>query len=124
MGDIKEISQLLMIGPPENKDLPAVSTSEFVKGHTDEISKQQTHKNDETSVIDTEKNSTEPEDDEKLYKEAKEIEAAMKIQLLNTETESMCSNFANFCYFVFSLTLTQETVGFYLKIISITLYSV
>ncbi|XP_014524009.1 titin homolog isoform X6 [Vigna radiata var. radiata] len=75
--------------PPENKDLPAVSTSEFVKGHTDEISKQQTHKNDETSVIDTEKNSTEPEDDEKLYKEAKEIEAAMKTQLLNTETESL-----------------------------------
>ncbi|XP_047149796.1 uncharacterized protein LOC124821895 [Vigna umbellata] len=64
--------------PPENKDQPAVPTSEFVKGHTDEISQQQTHKNGETSVIDTENSSTEPEDDEKLYKEAKEIEAAME----------------------------------------------
>ncbi|XP_052729498.1 uncharacterized protein LOC128195557 isoform X3 [Vigna angularis] len=75
--------------PPENKDQPAVSTSEFVKGHTDEISQQQTHKNDETPVIDTEKSSTEPEDDDKLYKEAKEIEAAMETQLVNTETESL-----------------------------------
>lgn len=111
MGDIKEISQLLMIGPPENKDKSAVSTSEFVKGHTDEISQQQTHKNDETAVIDTGKSSAEPEGDEKLDKEAKAI-----TQLLNTETESMCSNFTNLYYFVFSLILTQETVGFYFKI--------
>ncbi|KAK8466728.1 hypothetical protein PHAVU_008G154713 [Phaseolus vulgaris] len=69
--------------PPENKDKSAVSTSEFVKGHTDEISQQQTHKNDETAVIDTGKSSAEPEGDEKLDKEAKAI-----TQLLNTETES------------------------------------
>jgi len=116
MGDIKEISQLLMIGPPENKDQPAVSTSEFVKGHTDEISQQQTHKNDETSVIDTEKSSAEPEGDEKLGKEAKAIEEAIKTKLLNAETESMCSNFTNLYYFVFSLILTQETVGFCFKV--------
>jgi len=90
MGDIKEISQLLMIGPPDNKDLPAVSTSEFVKGHTDEIPQQQTHKNDETSVTDTGKSSAESDDDEKLDKEEKAIEEAIKTQLVNTETESMC----------------------------------
>ncbi|XP_027927951.1 titin isoform X7 [Vigna unguiculata] len=75
--------------PPDNKDLPAVSTSEFVKGHTDEIPQQQTHKNDETSVTDTGKSSAESDDDEKLDKEEKAIEEAIKTQLVNTETESL-----------------------------------
>ncbi|CAJ1783799.1 unnamed protein product [Sphenostylis stenocarpa] len=78
--------------PREDKEQSTVSTSEIVKGHTDEVSQQQTHKNDETSVIDTEKSRAEkhkPEGDGKEDNGAKATEEAVKTMLLNIATKSL-----------------------------------
>jgi len=76
---------MLIIGPPEDNVQSTVPTSEIVKGETEEISQQQTYKNDETVVIDTDKTTLQQGIEDGGNFDQQE---ATKIQLLNEEVKT------------------------------------
>ncbi|XP_028208017.1 titin homolog isoform X8 [Glycine soja] len=71
--------------PPEDNVQSTVPTSEIVKGETEEISQQQTYKNDETVVIDTDKTTLQQGIEDGGNFDQQE---ATKIQLLNEEVKT------------------------------------
>ncbi|KAL5172131.1 hypothetical protein HKD37_16G044944 [Glycine soja] len=71
--------------PPEDNVQSTVPTSEIVKGETEKISQQQTYKNDETVVIDTDKTTLQQGIEDGGNFDQQE---ATKIQLLNEEVKT------------------------------------